>query len=489
MNSRENFETRPSLWITEICVVSLLVLAVFYMWKPTLGISFYQDDYGFLFLSQNLQLGLIPGTMPWIHDWRPLGLVVPFYLMRRFFGLDPFAFHLTNMLIHLLNAALVYRLAFVMIETRKFALLATIFYSLHLAHTRSMQWAVGIDNFLSVTWYLLAFSLYLQFREHGRRWHYWSSLAAFAIALLTKEWSISLVPVILWYELVCAPDRLRSRRPAQWKPIAIPIAGYCLLLLAYLTVRLSLFTLPGEGQYAFKLSSSLAMSNFARYLGFASFEFSPTPVLAGVFVALFFFVLLLSFTLRWREVAFGLGWFAIALSPVLFISRLEPYFLAIPLVGFTIGFASLAKIAAQRLLFHGIERRAVFLFTSALFVTMLIGGSKKVRAEQEDVWLVTPQRFADCTLAYISSRWPALSSHSLLFFQDFQEEEAYFLGFGSAVNVLYNDNTIRTSFIPQNDTYFPFINVVAKPSSQNEKIVRRDALAAFCAHTPSLRLQ
>ena len=494
MNVLEHSKNQLPLWMVDLAVAAALALSVFYEWKPTLETRFYQDDYSHLFLAQNPSLGIIPGMIPWAQDWRPLGTFAPFYLMRGAFGLNPFAFHLTNMLVHLISGFLVYRLALVVLGAREFALLAAIFYTLHQAHTRSMQWAAGIDNFLSAVWYLLAFSLYLRFRKRGRSWAYWGSMAAFAAALLTKEWSITLVVVILWYEFTCGPAPSQLTQRAQWKTMAFLISGHCILLLTYLGTRILLFTLPTEGQYALRLSASLAMQNLAEYIGFAvspisAFESPLTATSAGTLVALFVLILVSSRILQLHVIAFGLGWFIITLSPVLFISRLHPYFLAIPLAGFAIAVAALVKVALQLLPFATVRRPIVLLLAGLLFGTALIIGAEKVWVQQQAPGLVVPQRFADCTLSYVSSRWPALSSHSLLFFQDFQEEEAYFLAFGSAVNVLYNDNTIRTSFIPQNDTYSPFINVVAKPSSQNDKIVRRDVLAAFCANTSSLGLQ
>ncbi len=491
----EKSKHQPSLWMIDVGVAAALALFVFCMWNPTLGIRFYQDDYWSLFLAQNPSLGLIPGAIPWAQDWRPLGAFAPFYIIRRLFGLNPYVFHLTNLLIHLLNGVLVYRLSLLLMGTREFALVAAIFYSLHLAHTRSMQWAAGIDCFLSTAWYLLAFSTYVQFRKNGHRWAYWASLIAFAAALLTKEWSVSFVAVALWYELVSGPASRRFRSRAQWKTAGVSIAGHCMLLFIYLGIRIALFTFPREGQYALHLSASLMMRNLAEYLRFAvfpvsAFESPLTPTLAGTLVALFLLMLVFSCIFRRQVMSFGLGWFVIALSPVLFISRLEPYFLAIPLAGFAIAVGALAKITVQLLPFDAIKRWAALVLAGMLVGTMLIAGAKEVRIQQEALWLVRPQRFADCTLAYLSSRWPSLAPNSLLFFRNFNAEEHYILGFGSAVNVYYNDNTIRTAFISRdNDNYSSLVNTLATPSLLEDKIVHREAVTAFCENTSSLRLQ
>src|SRR5215813_13034473 len=134
MSLWENSENRPSLQMIDVAVAAALAITVFYEWWPTLSTHFYQDDYWHLFLAQNPSLGIIPGMIPWAQDWRPLGTFAPFYLMRGAFGLNPFAFHLTNLAVHLLNGLLVYRVGLVMTGARRFALMAAIFYSLHFAH-------------------------------------------------------------------------------------------------------------------------------------------------------------------------------------------------------------------------------------------------------------------------------------------------------------------------------------------------------------------
>lgn len=494
MSSEEKASIPLSPWIIDVGVAVMLGLAILYVWGPTLGIRFYQDDYWVLFLTQNPYLGLAPGAIPWAFYWRPLGLFVPFYVMRRLFGLDPFVFHVANLSIHLLNGVLVYRLGLVMMKMRTFALVAAIFYSLHLAHTRAFQWAVGMESLLSATWFLLAFRLYLRFRQEGHRWAYWASLIAFTAALLTKEWSVSFVPVLLWYELVCNPSSRSIRQWAQWKSVGIPLAGYCVPLSAYLAIRMSLYSFSSEGQYALIFGKTLALRNLAQHLDRAIFPaaasgFSLQPTVAGLLAASLLCMLLLSWTFRWRLMTFGLGWFVLTLSPVLFISRLESYFLVIPLVGLAMTVGAICERTVQILPLDSIRRRAPILLASILFGTMLLSAAKEVRIQQEAPWMVKPQRFVDCTLAYVSNRWPSLPAHSVLFFRDLHIDEPIYLGKGSAINVYYNDNTIRTSFMPHPGFRNLLVNTTATPSPLDDKIIHREALAAFCENSPLLRLQ
>jgi len=488
---------RPSPLFIDLGVAVTLGLSILYVWGPTLGIRFYQDDYWHLFLTQNPYLGLVPGAIPWEPHWRPLGQFVPFYVSRRLFGLDPFILHLANLSIHLVNGVLVYRLGLMMMmRMRTYALVAAIFYSLHLAHTRSFQGAF-IENLLSATLYLLALCFYLRFRQDRQRWAYWVSVATFTAALLTKEWSVTFVLILFWYEVACNSSSGSIRSWRHWKSIGIRLAGYCLPLSAYLGIRMSLYSFSSlEGQYGLIFGETLPLRNLAQYLIWTVFPaaasgISLDPMVAGLLAASLFWIILVSWGLRWELVTLGLGWFVITLGPVLFISRIESYVLVIPLVGFAIAVGAICKLAVQILPRDSIRRWTAVLFAIVLFGAMLIPAAREVRIQQEETsWLVNAQRFVDCTLAYVSHRWPSPPAHSIFFFLDLHTQDVYSLGLGSAINVYYNDNTLRTSFIPQpRGTYSPFVNIIATPSPLEDKIVSREMLAAFCDTTPTLRIR
>jgi hypothetical protein len=103
-----------------------------------------------------------------------------------------------------------------------------------------------------------------------------------------------------------------------------------------------------------------------------------------------------------------------------------------------------------------------------------------VRAQQKEQWLVRPQRLCDCVLAYLAHHWPALPAHSLVSFRDFPPDTGYILGFGRAINVHYNDNTIRTAFSPSGGDQSPPGEARLAPAHPETKIIPRDALAAVC---------
>jgi tetratricopeptide (TPR) repeat protein len=123
-------------------------------------------------------------------------------------GTRPFGFHLTNLILHCLNACLVYALAVDLLGrafsaghgpaggilgVRLAALLAALVFALHPLRVESVAWVTERKDLLSSFFYLLTVVLYL--RHDGRRWR-WPAFT-FLLALLSKVMAVSLPAVLL----------------------------------------------------------------------------------------------------------------------------------------------------------------------------------------------------------------------------------------------------------------------------------------------------
>lgn len=117
-----------------------------------------------------------------------------FWLERRVFGLNPAGYHLVNVLLHGVNAALLWLLL------RRLGLpgafLAGAIFALHPVQVESVAWVTERKNVLSALFYLLALLAWLRHRGQAARpglkssWRmYGSSLALFALAMLTDQYA------------------------------------------------------------------------------------------------------------------------------------------------------------------------------------------------------------------------------------------------------------------------------------------------------------
>ncbi|MDD4215450.1 MAG: glycosyltransferase family 39 protein, partial [Bacteroidales bacterium] len=124
------------------------------------------------------------------------------------YGLNPLPFHVLNVLLHLVNVMLVYKLSEKLSGQRFTALLVSAFFALHPMHVESVAWISERKDVLYTLFYiasLLAYLKYLKQANKGR--HYLICLSLFVLSLLSKSAAVTL-PV-----LMIAIDFYKKRKP------------------------------------------------------------------------------------------------------------------------------------------------------------------------------------------------------------------------------------------------------------------------------------
>ncbi len=164
--------------------------------------------------------GATPQYYPVVHS--------SFWLEYHLWQLNPLGYHLINILLHALNAVLVWLILRRLGITG--AWLAAAIFALHPVHVESVAWVTERKNVLSGFFYLSALLVYLRFclpdavELHPRR-SYCLALALYACALLCKSVTCSLpvaVLLLLWWK----HGRVR------WRNDVLPLLGFGVLGLA-----------------------------------------------------------------------------------------------------------------------------------------------------------------------------------------------------------------------------------------------------------------
>ncbi|TVM03906.1 MAG: hypothetical protein CV087_02490 [Candidatus Brocadia sp. WS118] len=137
--------------------------------------------------------------------YRPM-VTLSYFLEYALWGLNPWGYHLTNIIIHTLNVYLVYCMAYRLFYDRQPAFISSIIFSIHPIFTEAVNAVSYREDLLSATFLLIAFILFLKSnRSAGRRDFiicYAFSLTAYLFALLSKEMAITLPFLILAYDLI-----------------------------------------------------------------------------------------------------------------------------------------------------------------------------------------------------------------------------------------------------------------------------------------------
>ncbi len=203
---------RPG-WPTAIGGV-LLAALVAVTFSPVRRAGFIMDDDINIALNRTLyspfglvQMWLMPST---VDQYYPL-MHTTFWIESRLWGFDPLGYHVVNVLLHLANVFLLWRL----LDRLQVpgAWLAAAVFAVHPVVVESVAWAVERKNLLSMCLSLGSMLCYFRFSPSAaearrnlasaERW-YWASGALFALAMFSKTAVITLPAVLLvirWWKV------------------------------------------------------------------------------------------------------------------------------------------------------------------------------------------------------------------------------------------------------------------------------------------------
>jgi tetratricopeptide (TPR) repeat protein len=232
------------------------------------------------------------------------------YLSDSFlFGIDSFAMHLHNVVLHAANAVLVFAIAHNAALARNkrpgwIPLVSALLFGLHPICTESVNWISGRTDVLAGLYILLSCFLLLRFRLTHHRAYLYAAFLAFFLGTLAKEVVLAFFPCFIWLILIRLtpaqqPGDKQWRRTALWGALA----GIGAVLLFFLMRKLAftsnswmintsllvLFNTPGHaamlimtafGFYLKKLFIPVPL-NLAIYEVNALYEIAAYPLLAA----------------------------------------------------------------------------------------------------------------------------------------------------------------------------------------------------------------
>lgn len=209
-------------WTRQPVILAALLLAlVMVVYQPALRAGFVWDDDKYV--TENPLLTAPDGLRQiWFSthtqsQYFPL-VYTTFRLERRLWGLNPLGFHLVNILLHGINAILVWG---VLRRLRvPGAWVAAALFAVHPVQVESVAWVTELKNVESLLFYLLAVLAWIRWVERlgGGGWKYYLlALGAGLLALFAKTTACTL-PVALVLVLWLRGERLSWRRVAQVAP-------------------------------------------------------------------------------------------------------------------------------------------------------------------------------------------------------------------------------------------------------------------------------
>lgn len=123
------------------------------------------------------------------------------------YGLKPFGFHLTNVLIHLISSLLLFAVLKYMFRNFKFALtgafIGSLLFAVHPIHTEAVAWVSGRTDSLVTLFFFAAFLFYIKYSDDLKSQKNLNlALLFYVLGLLSKEMIVTMPVFILLYDFV-----------------------------------------------------------------------------------------------------------------------------------------------------------------------------------------------------------------------------------------------------------------------------------------------
>ncbi len=305
------------------------------------------------------------------HDYlyyRPLqGLSYVFDYML--FGINPFGFHLLNLLLHILAAIMVYRLIAILFSDKELALFSALLFTVHPINTSVVDYIASRADILLAIFIISSLIFFIRAKNI---WFYLFSLTCFIFALLSKEVAV-IFPLCLIFTqesyAKIAKKNTGLKRARLWY-ISFIALSFAYVLFRQKFLAFGFFALP-TSQISIR-TIVLTLSKIT--LGYLRLIYWPVNlhmlrnvgvIKAGqplVWVYMLFIILgagIVLKNLKNRIIFFSLGFFILWLIPVCALAfknpeyylqgaaMMEEHWLYIPAIGIFLGTAYLLKKAKK----------------------------------------------------------------------------------------------------------------------------------------------
>lgn len=180
----------------------LLIIIILAVFVPALRAGFvYWDDDTHLFQNPLVISTGFPDVKKIFTPNPPTGYIplvtFSFALERYLFGMDPFHFHLVNILLHTIVTLLIFYLAKRLGLNLLASFIAALIFGIHPLHVEPVAWVTARKDTLYSLFYLLALHSYWGYLNHGKKKFFWLTILLGSISSLAKPMALSL-PIVLF---------------------------------------------------------------------------------------------------------------------------------------------------------------------------------------------------------------------------------------------------------------------------------------------------
>ena len=321
-------------WLLLACAA--VAAAAFVVFLPTLKFEFLSWDDS-RYVTQNPWIRAWSNenlrhifTKPYFVSYMPLQLV-SYMVDYSFWGLKPFGYHMQQVVLHALDAALAFVVGRRLFGRFWLASIAGLLFAVHPSHVESVAWVSARKDVLSAAFLLPSVYFYLRARGERslRRGPYIASLAFFTLAVLSK---VNVVVMPLFLILVDMVSPTLARRGGRLLHVIGNKIPYGVIGLGVAIVNW-IVEVKTKAAYARDPVRYLVLKGHAAWTYFGTLTGVPrqNPIYDTPHVALDFlsmavhlagllllpFLVWLGYRRRDRVVTLGTGWTVVMLLPAI----------------------------------------------------------------------------------------------------------------------------------------------------------------------------
>jgi Flp pilus assembly protein TadD len=326
------FTRDPRAKIALVLAGGSLAIA-FLLYSPALRGAFVLDD---------LPLGLAAARPDPLQNWmwrpRPV-LMLSYGLNQLLFGPSPAAYHAVNVVIHALNACLVFLVICRLLERAKWserqvrvaAAVGALVFLVHPLQTESVSYIAGRSESLAATFLLLAYAVFLHDRQVAISWsRALAVIALFAVAVKTKEIAVSLAGILVLTDLLGPGASAFDGVRRNWRLYVLMLPGVAVAAVMILrmlrTAESAGFSVANYKWYQYAFTEARAIFEYLQLAAVPvgqslDHDFAPSRTITehGTFVYIALLALMIVIAILWRRrypvACFGFLMFLTWLAP------------------------------------------------------------------------------------------------------------------------------------------------------------------------------
>ncbi len=313
--------------------VIIIITACFALYYPVINYGFVEcDDHEIIFRDyerisriDNWEQEFFKSYM-YTSYYRPL-VTISLMLDAKMSEQKPTSYHVTNIIIHIVNACLVFSLLVLLGYKRFIPLVGGLIYAVHPIFTNAVAWIVGRNDLILFMFFLLSFIFLVQYGKKQNWIYLVLHFFIYLLALFSKETAVTASIIFAAYVFLVQKKKITDKYS-----IIVISTWITALIIWYI-----FYSMAELGEEVYKSGLSVVLYNSKVIPEFIAKFFMPihlsvlptysifNTVLGIAILLLIIFVIIRMKGKDYRKILFGTIWFLAVIVPGMFMLLLNSH--------------------------------------------------------------------------------------------------------------------------------------------------------------------